>query len=185
MKFPAFVDDGAAAVAWTKNHIGAYDANACHLFVAGHSAGAQIAALIAMDGHYLANAGMSKQDLSGFVGMSGPYNFAPITTPVFKKIFAPKSNWPASQPINFAAGNNPPMLLLQGEADHTVEPSNTTDLARTVNASGGYAKVKMYPGVNHMMMLAPLAALLRFKGDQLDQISDFVNQEVADRPCSG
>ncbi|MDA3922139.1 MAG: alpha/beta hydrolase [Salinisphaera sp.] len=185
VKFPAFVDDGAAAVAWTKNHIGAYKGDACHLFIAGHSAGAQIGALITMDGHYLANAGMSKHDVSGFIGMAGPYDFAPMTTPVFKKIFAPESNWPASQPINFAGSDDPPMLLLQGEADHTVKPGNTTNLAARVNASGGHAKVKMYPGVNHVMLLAPLAAVLRFKGDELDQIVDFVKQQVAHRQCSG
>lgn len=185
VKFPAFVDDGAAAVAWTHKHIGDYGGNACHLFVAGHSAGAQIAGLLATNGAYLAAAGLSIHDLNGFIGMSGPYDFLPITGPVLKKIFAPKSNWPASQPINFVNGDEPPMLLLHGGADKTVLPKNTINLAARVNKSGGEAKVKIYPGVSHVMLLAPLAAVLRFKGDELEQIADFVKDQVADRPCSG
>lgn len=184
VKFPTFVDDGAAAVAWTRAHIADYGGNACHLFVAGHSAGAHIAAMLATNATYLDDAGASVRDLSGFIGLSGPYDFLPIKDPALQKIFAPKSAWPLTQPIHFVDGNEPPMLLLHGGADTTVLPKNTTNLAAKVNADGGSAKVKIYPGVNHVMLVAPLAAALRFKGDELDRIADFVNLQVTDRPCS-
>ncbi|WP_232226092.1 alpha/beta hydrolase [Salinisphaera hydrothermalis] len=184
VKFPTFVDDGAAAVAWTRAHIADYGGDACHLFVAGHSAGAHIAAMLATNATYLNDAGASVRDLSGFIGLSGPYDFLPIKDPALQKIFAPKSEWPRTQPIHFVDGNEPPMLLLHGGADTTVLPKNTTNLAAKVNEDGGSAKVKIYPGVNHVMLLAPLAAALRFKGDELDRIADFVNLQVADRPCS-
>lgn len=185
VKFDAFVDDGAAAVAWTHRHIGDYGGNACHLFVAGHSAGAQIAGLLATNGDYLSAVGLSIHDLNGFVGMSGPYDFLPIRDPVLQRIFAPKSHWPASQPIHFVDGDEPPMLLLHGGADETVLPRNTKNLAARVKDTGGDIKVKIYPGVNHVMLIAPLAAVLRFKGDELDQIADFVEQQVTERSCSG
>lgn len=185
VKFPTFVEDGAQAVAWTQAHIGEYGGNACHLFVAGHSAGAQIAALLATNRDYLAAAGSSISALSGFIGMSGPYDFLPITDPVLQQIFAPKSHWPASQPIRFVDGDEPPTLLLHGAADTTVLPKNTTNMAAKIKAVGGEVKVKIYPGVNHVMLLAPLAAALRFKGDELDQVSGFVKDHVPDRPCSG
>jgi len=185
VKSPTFTKDGAQAMAWTKAHIADYGGNACHLFVSGHSAGAQIAGMLATDGRYLADAGMSIDDLNGFIGMSGPYDFLPITGPILKKIFAPESSWPASQPINFVDGDEPPMLLMHGAADETVLPKNTINLAAKVNENGGQAKVEIYPGVDHVMLVASLAAALRFKGDELDQIADFVNKRVADRPCSG
>lgn len=185
VKFPAFVNDGAAAVAWTQRHIGDYGGKTCHLFVAGHSAGAQIAGLLATDGDYLSAVGLSIHDLNGFIGMSGPYDFLPITDPVLQKIFAPKSNWPASQPIHFVNGDEPPMLLLHGGADETVLPRNTTHLAARVRNNGGQAKTKIYPGVNHVMLIAPFAATLRFKGDELDQVATFIKKQVADRSCSG
>ena len=184
VRFPAFIDDGAAAVAWTKRHIGAYGGNACHLFVAGHSAGAQIAAMLATNARYLADAGASIHDLSGFIGLSGPYDFLPITDPVLQKIFAPKLNGPNTQPIHFVNGDEPPMLLLHGGADTTVLPKNTTNMAARVRQACGSAEVKIYPGVNHVMLIAPLAWVLRLAGDELDRIADFVNLHIAERPCS-
>ncbi len=184
VKFPAFVDDGAAAVAWTKRHIGTYGGRAGHLFVAGHSAGAHIAAMLATNASYLTNAKASTHDLSGLIGLAGPYDFLPIRGAALKRIFAPESEWPRTQPIHFVTGNEPPMLLLHGGADATVLPKNSTNMAARVNESGGSAKVKIYPGVGHGMLLAPLAATLRFKGDALDRIADFVNLHVSDRPCS-
>lgn len=182
--FPAFIDDGAAAVAWTKQHIGAYGGNACHLFLAGHSAGAHIAAMLAINGQYLAHAGASIHDLSGFIGLSGPYDFLPIKDPTLQKIFAPKADWPNTQPINFVNGDEPSMLLMHGGADTTVLLKNTTNMAAKVNETGGSAKVKIYPGVNHVMLIAPLAAVLRFTGDQLDRIAGFIELHAVERPCS-
>lgn len=184
VRFPSFVEDSAAAVAWVHAHISDYDGAACHLFVAGHSAGAYNAAMLATDGRYLAADGLSVADLSGFIGMSGPYDFLPIKDPTLQAIFAPRARWPRTQPIHFVSGDEPPMLLLHGAADQTVFPKNSKNLAAAVNASGGNAKVKIYPGVNHVMLVAPLAATLRFKGDELDQIADFVTDHVADSACS-
>lgn len=182
--FPAFVDDGAAAVAWTKQHIADYGGAPCRLFVAGHSAGAHIAAMLASNGDYLSRAGMSIDDLAGFVGLSGPYDFLPIQDPAIQKIFAPKSQWPATQPIHFVDGDEPPMLLMHGGADTTVRPANTYHMADKARAVGDIVEEKIYPGVDHVMMIAPLAAILRFKGDQLDRISAFVKKHAMDRVCS-
>ncbi|WP_423822484.1 alpha/beta hydrolase [Salinisphaera sp. SPP-AMP-43] len=181
VSFPAFVEDGAAAVAWTRRHIGDYGGDAAHLFVAGHSAGAHIAALLATDPAYLAAAGLSRNDLAGLIGLAGPYDFLPIRSPTLQRIFAPKAEWPRTQPIRFVDGSEPPMLLLHGAADATVEPKNTTNMAAEVEAKGGSVKVKIYPDVNHVMLLAPLAATLRFKGDELARIVDFINEQILDR----
>jgi len=178
--FPGFVDDAAKAVAWSYRHASEYGGDPSHLFVSGHSAGAHIAALLATDGHYLADAGISISDLAGFVGMSGPYDFLPIKDPVLQEIFAPKSDWPRSQPINFVDGDEPPMLLMHGDADNTVYPKNSRNLATKINDSGGSAILKIYPGVDHVGLIAPFAAPLRMTGDELDDFADFVKQVATD-----
>lgn len=180
-RFPGFVEDGARATAWAYRHAADYGANPEHLFVSGHSAGAHIAALLATDKHYLADAGISITDLAGFVGMSGPYDFLPIKDPVLQEIFAPRSSWPESQPINFVDGDEPPMLLMHGEADETVLPKNSRNLAQKINDSNGSAILKLYPGVTHIGMIAPFAAPLRLTGSQLDDFADFVKQVSTDR----
>jgi acetyl esterase/lipase len=51
--FPAFVEDGAQAVAWTHRHAADYGGDANRISLMGHSAGGQIAALLALDRRYL------------------------------------------------------------------------------------------------------------------------------------
>ena len=58
VRFPSFMRDAAAAVAWTRDHATSYGGDAQRLFLMGHSAGAQIATLLALDGRYLRSAGV-------------------------------------------------------------------------------------------------------------------------------
>ena len=183
--FPGFVEDAAAAVAWTRANIARYGGDPTHLFVAGHSAGAHIAAMLATDGRYLQATGSSIGALSGFIGLSGPYDFLPIRDPTLQTIFAPRSEWPRTQPIHFVDGDEPPMLLLTGAADQSVDPGNTQRLAERVRAYGGVAVVKVYPGVSHMRILAPFVALARFTGDELDQVQRFVARYAGSGSASG
>lgn len=86
--FPAFVEDGAAAAAWVAARIGAHGGNPTRVFLAGHSAGAHIALLLALDRHYLDEAGFPRAALAGAIGLSGPYDFLPIKRPDIKRVFA-------------------------------------------------------------------------------------------------
>ncbi|ROO24533.1 alpha/beta hydrolase [Salinisphaera orenii MK-B5] len=180
-RFPAFVEDGARAVAWALEHAADYGGDPGHLFVAGHSAGAHIAAMLAADRRYLAAAGASVGDLAGLVGMAGPYDFLPIEDPVLQAIFAPRAAWARTQPIHFVTGEAPPMLLMHGAADRTVAPENSRNMASRVNDRGGEARLKIYPETTHVGLIAPLAAPLRLAGNQLDDITDFVTKVVSDR----
>ncbi|MES1929096.1 alpha/beta hydrolase [Salinisphaera dokdonensis CL-ES53] len=180
--FPGFIEDGAQAVAWAQAHAADYGGDASHLFVSGHSAGAHIGAMLATDGRYLASAGSSIDALSGFVGMAGPYDFLPIKDPALKTIFAPRETWPRTQPIEFVDGDEPPMLLMHGDADETVYPKNSRNLVDKINEAGGLAKLEIYPGVGHIGLIAPLAAPLRMTGSQLDAFEAFVKEVVSDSP---
>ncbi|WP_353180436.1 alpha/beta hydrolase [Salinisphaera sp. T5B8] len=178
--FPGFVEDGAKAVAWAHEHARDYGGEAAHLFVSGHSAGAHIAAMLATDGRYLQGAGMARADLAGFVGMAGPYDFLPIRDPALQQIFAPRDAWPQSQPIHFVDGGEPPMLLMHGAADTTVEPANSRNLAARVNAAGGAAELHIYAKTSHIGLIAPLAAPLRMTGSELDDVASFVKKVASD-----
>lgn len=181
--FPAFVQDAARAVAWTHEHIAAFGGNVCNLFVAGHSAGAQIAALLATNQRYLDAVGGSADWLAGFIGLAGPYDFLPITDPDLQAVFAPRDAWPLSQPVNFVTGNEPPMLLLHGGADTVVHAEDSRILAHKINVAGGYAELHIYEGVGHVGLIARLAAPLRFLGPQLDHIEAFVDRTVSFSSC--
>jgi len=148
--FPAFIDDSARAIAWTRAHATEFGGDPARIYVMGHSAGAHIAALLGTDGSYLARVGMTPRQLSGVIGLAGPYDFLPITDPKIKKVFGAEKDWPASQPVNFVDGDEPPFLLLHGAADKTVWPRNSERLAAKLRAAGESVTLEIIPGVSHV-----------------------------------
>ena len=82
-----------------------------------------------------------------------------LPVPVHDPIF-PEDVRPQSQPIAFVDGGEAPVLLLQGEADETVDPGNSTRLAARIREKGGSVEVKTYPGVSHIGTVAALAEIL-------------------------
>ncbi|HEX2952023.1 MAG TPA: alpha/beta hydrolase [Armatimonadota bacterium] len=69
--YPAYVDDAAASVAWVLKHIADYSGSARSVFIAGHSAGGYLTAIISMDPSYLAKYGVQLTDIAGTIPMSG------------------------------------------------------------------------------------------------------------------
>ena len=152
--FPAFVDDAALAVAWTRDHAGRYGGDPQRLFLAGHSAGAQIAALLGTDPRYLTRHGMRPDDLAGVIGLAGPYDF--VINGQYTKVFGPPAQWPQAQTINFVDGDEPPFLLIHGDGDRVVESRDSVELDAKLRAAGGEARLLILPGGGHS---APLAGL--------------------------
>ena len=174
VSFPGFIEDAAAAVAWARVHAGDHGGNTRGIFVTGHSAGAYLAAMLALDGRYLAAAGMARADLAGAIGISGPYDFLPLTRADLKPIFEVVPDPAVTQPISFADGTNPPMLLITGQADATVLPRNTLALAARIRAKGGPVETRVYTGIGHIGTILALAPLFGWRAPVLDDISDFV-----------
>lgn len=151
--FPGFVEDAAGAVAWAHRHAAEYGGDPDRLYVAGHSAGAQIAALIGTDAGYLAPHGLRPRDLAGVIGLSGPYDFEIAG---FEDVFGPEAQWPRAQAVNFVDGDEPPFLLVHGTADTVVEARDSQILADRLRAAGGEAGLVWLPEAGH---LAPLVGL--------------------------
>ena len=123
----------------------------------GHSAGGQIAALLACDKRYLAAVGMQPRDLAGMIGVAGAYAFLPFVEDE-PEIFGDDAKGRYdSQPINFVDGDEPPMLLLQGTDDEEVPPNNAEGMAERAQAMDGTATLKLYPDVGHNGILLALA----------------------------
>lgn len=172
--FPAFVEDGAKALAFTQKTF----AQGRPIFIAGHSAGAHIAAMIALDPRFLAAEGSSIcASTKGVIGISGPYDFTPIE-PVFKTIF-PAEILASTKPINFAATQAPPFLLLHGSKDTTVEPRLSTDMASALKAAGNVAEVKMYQNVDHIFIIGAISPLVRQSAPTLADMVAFLDAQKA------
>lgn len=173
-RFPAFVEDGAAALRWTRDHAAVHGGDPRRLFVMGHSAGAHIALMLVTDERYLAAAGMQPRELAGAIGLAGPYDFLPFKSRRTAEIFDPPARWPQSQPINFVSGREPPLLLMTGSDDDIVDPGNSTRLAAKVSGLGGKVELIRYPGEGHRSIIAALAAPLRKRYRIQNDIAAFI-----------
>lgn len=156
VRFPVFVEDGAKALAWVYDHIPAYHGNPERIHVAGHSSGAHIGALLAADASYLADEGKDRSlVIHDFAGLAGPYAFTP-DEPDLKDMFGPPQNYPNMQVTTFIDGQQPPMLLLYGDADRTVRFSNLEKLDQRIKQNGGLVQSRIYHDVGHTGLAAAL-----------------------------
>ena len=173
--FPTFVEDAALAVRWTHDHAAAFGGDAQRIYLSGHSAGGHIAVLVTMDGHYLHDVGLDRSDIRATAGLSGPYDFVPPPDDHRAFGMSPGDTHPspAIEPVHFADGHAPPMLLVQGDLDTTVDPANATHLAAAIRAAGGTVEVKRYPNRAHVGIVLSLAFPFRWLDPVLDDVSNY------------
>ena len=179
-RFPTFVEDGAAALRWVRDHIAAYGGDPDAIVLMGHSAGAHIAALLATDRRYLARAGVPYASLRGVVGLAGPYAFDPGRYRYTRPIFEGTGDVRDSQPLTFVQGGEPPMLLLHGADDSTVSPTNSRELADALRRAGGRVDLVEFPDVGHIGIVIAFAKPFRAPGGVLDTVGDFIAARFAE-----
>src|ERR1700722_7797508 len=68
VKMPGFMDDAARAALWAAAHAGEFGADPARLYLMGHSAGAHMAALVALDSRYFAATGRPAPLIAGVIG---------------------------------------------------------------------------------------------------------------------
>jgi acetyl esterase/lipase len=176
VRYPQFVEDCALAVRWNFDHIGSHGGDVSRIVVAGHSAGAYNAAMLALDDRWLAGVGLSPQRLAGFIGLAGPYNFLPITGADIKPIFNDPNTPLDSQPAAHAHPGAPPALLIAARRDTFVFPERNTEvLAERLKAAGDQVTVRLYDGVSHTTLIGAMGKPLRGLAPVLDDISAFVD----------
>ncbi|HSI41279.1 MAG TPA: alpha/beta hydrolase [Xanthobacteraceae bacterium] len=179
VRFPAFLQDAAQAVRWTRDHAGAYGGDPSRLVLAGHSAGAYIAAMLALDRRWLSAAGVPASAIAGTVGLAGPYDFLPLREPNLKAIFGRGEALARTQPIHFVDGRAAPMLLAAGKADLRVDPGDSVRLAERIRAKGGAAELILYPGIDHKLIVGALARPLTGLAPVLDDVTGFIKARHA------
>ena len=180
VKYPAFLEDGAKAVRWVRDHIAGHGGDPDQIYLMGHSAGAYNAAMLALDPALLGDQGMAPSDLAGVIGLAGPYDFLPIKDPVIKEIFA-VDDMIKTQPVHYANEQAPPLFLLTGEDDITVLPRNSRSLADAVKAAGGEATVKIYDRIGHPGVILSLASPLRWLAPVLNDIMEFMERPKSEK----
>ena len=178
VKLAGIMQDASHSVEWVRENIGSYGGNSHKLFLMGHSAGGHIAAMLTLNEKYLKPD--TYNSIKGFIGLAGPYDFLPFTKPYQYIVFGPEKKFPASQPVNFVDGTEPPLLLLYGADDTTVFPRNIKNLAAKVNQKKGKVEIHIYKNIDHFSILAALSRPYQNKHGILGDIVRFLNHKSED-----
>jgi acetyl esterase/lipase len=161
VRFPAFVEDGALAIKWARDHVAAHGGDPRRISLAGHSAGAWQAAMLALDARFLRAVGVDPDIVRAAALLSAPTDFHPFTEARGRDALG---HWPRpaeTQPISFARADAPPILLLHGTADTVVRPYNSERLAAKLTRLGAPAELRLYPGRNHVDLVKSLSPTFR------------------------
>jgi acetyl esterase/lipase len=167
--FPAFVKDAAAAVAKVRRQFPDRP-----LVLVGHSSGAHQAAMLVTDTDYLQDVGVRRSAIRAWVGLSGPYDFLPLTSDKLRKIFSGAEQLEATQPVNFVDSKVPPTLLVQGLDDTRVIPRNSRRFTAALEAHDVPVTTIYYEGVGHIGTIAAFAPLLESWSNSLDDTLSFL-----------
>lgn len=118
VKYPAYVEDAAASVAWVKKNIETFNGNREKIFISGHSAGGYLTFMLGMDKKFLAKHGIDTKDIAGLIpiGAQTLTHYAvrqemgipnPMVTPIIDK----------ASPCYHAKSDSPPVLAICGDRD--------------------------------------------------------------------
>lgn len=175
VRFPAFIQDGALAVKWTRDHAAEFGGDPARIAVSGHSAGSYIATMLTLDRHYLRDVGVDPKTIRAAALLSGPYDFYPWTEVRGRDALG---QWPRpaeTQPITFARSDAPPMLLMHGTADTVVRPYNSERLAAKLKSLGAPVELRLYPGKSHVDTVKSLSPAFRGSTPALADAIAFLN----------
>ncbi len=178
VSYPAFVEDAAAAVRWARAHAPAHGGDPERIAVAGHSAGAYNALMLASDPKYTDPASPDHLPLAAAVGLAGPYDFLPLDVRATRRAFAGAPDLPATQPVNIVTADGPPLLLAHGAEDTTVRPANSRALAEAARSQGRAVRLEIYPDTGHAEILLAFTRLFRGEPPVLDDVTAFLRQEL-------
>lgn len=180
--------DIARAVRWVRDNIAARGGDPGSIVLMGHSAGAHLAALVAADPRWLAEAGVPREAIAGVAAVSGAgYDIADQLT---YRLLGHDQQWFArrfhtdtspewaeqASPVRFIDSGDPPFLIMFATGDPEALRRQSALLAAALDKHGVWNWVAPISGLSHSGMVivvsradrAPGLVLLRFLG-QLSQ----------------
>lgn len=172
VNFENLMLDASKVMIWTSQHIAEYGGDPRRIIVAGHSSGAHIASMLALNTRY------RNSSIRGFVGLAGPYDFLPLDEAYQKELFNSANNYAGSQPINFVSKQSPPLLILHGNKDTTVGKHNAVNLSRKAQQLGVNQKLILYPAHDHVSILTALSRPFQGRSSVLKDMLKFVRERT-------
>lgn len=156
-KFPAYVQDAAAAVAWAQQHMAQHGADPAKLFVGGHSAGGYLAFMLGMDTSYLTAAGVKPGSIAGYIPVSGQ-TMTHYTVREERGLPRNSVTADAAAPVYFIRKDTPPMLVIYADRDMVARAEENAYFVAMMQGAGNKGVVgKMIADRNHGTIASKLA----------------------------
>jgi acetyl esterase/lipase len=176
VRYPAFLEDSAQALAYGLDQARRLGADPRRVFAMGHSAGGYNAAMLALDPRWLQATGHRPQELAGWIGLAGPYDFFPTDNPDARPVFFHPNYPPRAQPIDFAPADAPRTFLGAATEDPLVSPERSSiQLAGKLQAAGVPVTLRLYDRVNHATLVGAVAWPLRWLAPVLADVRAFID----------
>ena len=178
--------DVARSIRWVHDHIADYGGDGKTLIVAGHSAGAQLAALVSIDERYLQDQKLPLSIIKACVPVDGDTYDVPLQIDTVeqrrKDIYAWKfgdleRQQDLSPVTHVAKGKGIPPVLVLHVADHPETQAQSQRLAQALRDAGYSAKTFGEEGTDHVALNAdlgkpndrPSQAMFKFFAEALKQ----------------
>lgn len=115
-KSPSYIEDAAAAVAWTFKNIAKYGGATDSIFVAGHSAGGYLGTMVALDKRWLNKHAVDADRIAGLIPLSGQM-ITHFTVRAEKGIGERQPTIDELAPLFHVRKDAPPMLIIAGDRE--------------------------------------------------------------------
>ena len=113
---PAYLEDAAAAVAWTFRNIARYGGDPDRIFVSGHSAGGYLTSMVGMDKRWLAAHDIDTDRIAGLIPLSG-HTITHMTVRAERGIPDTQPVVDEFAPLFHVRADAPPILLVTGDRE--------------------------------------------------------------------
>lgn len=116
VKSPAYIEDTAAAVAWTFANIEQFGGDPRRIFISGHSAGGYLASMVGLDRRWLKKHDVNANDIAGLIPYSG-HMITHFTVRAERGIDGKQPIIDDMAPSFHVRKDAPPMLLITGDRE--------------------------------------------------------------------
>ena len=171
VKCPGYLQDAAAAVAWTFRNIARYGGDPKRIFVTGHSAGGYLTSMIGLDKRWLAECGIDADQIAGLIPLSG-HTITHMTVREERGIPQKQPVVDEFAPLYHVRPDAPPVLLITGDREMEMlgRYEENAYFMRMLKVNG-HEDVTLYElqGYGHGMFdpaVAPMLRWMQAKGSQ-------------------
>lgn len=181
VRHPEHARDVARAVAWVHRNSQKYGWDPQKIFLMGHSAGAHLTSLVAVDPRFLQEQGLKTNVIRGVIAISGIYDLTRTGVAgqfIYEPVFGlSPEDLKAASPALRINSKPPPFLLLHAENDYPTADYQVRWFKRALESAKGEATSRMVPGQGHVDILTSLVVS---GGMVLSEVNSFLKR-VASR----